>query len=132
MENLRDKPSRTLYICHVTRDDIILGFLGEYARRRRLGLPFEAALLVSGRKEKYDVSPEVMDMISDPALSDVPVLIARHPTHAAMELINNMTPKLNIHDSGRVETAVMHYEPYINFDLILDRTSVRGTEESMI
>ena len=128
MENIREKPSRTLYICHVSRDDIILGFLGEYARRKRHGQSFEAALLVSGRKDKYDVSPEVMDMITDPALSDVPVLIARHTTHHALELINNMTPKLNIDDTGRVETAVKHYEPYINFDLILDRTSVRSTK----
>ena len=100
LENMREKPSRTLYICHVTRDDIILGFLGEYARRRRHGEPFEAALLVSGREGKYDVSPEVMDMITDATLSDVPVLIARHTTHTAMELITNMTPKLNIDDAG--------------------------------
>ena len=128
LENMREKPSRTLYICHVTRDDIILGFLGEYARRRRHGEPFEAALLVSGREGKYDVSPEVMDMITDATLSDVPVLIARHTTHTAMELIANMTPKLNIHDTGRVETAVKHYEPFIDFNLLLDRTQVTSTE----
>ena len=128
LENMREKPSRTLYICHVTRDDIILGFLGEYARRRRHGEPFEAALLVSGREGKYDVSPEVMDMITDATLSDVPVLIARHTTHTAMELIANMTPKLNIHDTGRVETAVKHYEPFIDFNLLLDRTQVTGAE----
>jgi len=29
LENLREKPPRTLYICHVTRDDLIVGFLGE-------------------------------------------------------------------------------------------------------
>jgi hypothetical protein len=41
-----------------------------------------------------------MDMITDATLSDVPVLIARHTTHTAMELITNMTPKLNIDDTG--------------------------------
>jgi dethiobiotin synthetase len=35
LENLREKPNpRTLYICHVTRDDLIVGFLGEFQRRR--------------------------------------------------------------------------------------------------
>lgn len=27
LENLREKPSRTLYICHVTRDDLIVGYV---------------------------------------------------------------------------------------------------------
>ena len=126
LENLREKPSRTLYVCHVTRDDIILGFLGEFSRRRRVGLPFEAALLVTGRKEKYDVSAEVMDMLLDPNLTDVPVLIARQTTHSAMDKIMTMTPKLNIHDAGRVETAVEHYQPYIDFDLLLERVAGGG------
>jgi len=30
LENLRNKPPRTLYICHVTRDDLIVGFMSEY------------------------------------------------------------------------------------------------------
>jgi dethiobiotin synthetase len=27
LENLREKPTRTLYICHITRDDLIVGFM---------------------------------------------------------------------------------------------------------
>ncbi len=27
LENLRNKASRTMYVCHVTRDDLILGFM---------------------------------------------------------------------------------------------------------
>ena len=30
LENVRSKPARTLYICHVTRDDLIVAFMGEY------------------------------------------------------------------------------------------------------
>ena len=63
LENLRDKPTRTMYICHVTRDDLILGFMSEFQRRKAKGEPFEAALLVCGRKEKYEMIPEVKDMI---------------------------------------------------------------------
>ena len=62
--NLRNKPSRTLYVCHVTRDDLILGFMAEYQRRnsKKEG-SFEAALMVCGRGGKYELSPEVKDMV---------------------------------------------------------------------
>ena len=36
-----------------------------------------------------------------------------------MEEIHKFTPKLNSEDEGRVSVAVEHYEPYINFDLLL-------------
>lgn len=59
LENLREKPARTLYICHSTRDDLIVGFLGEFQRRReKTEHPFEAALIVCGRKGKYQLSSE--------------------------------------------------------------------------
>jgi dethiobiotin synthetase len=61
LENLREKPSRTLYLCHVTRDDLIVGFLGDVQRRRETSeQPFEAALIICGRKTKYQLSPEGM------------------------------------------------------------------------
>jgi dethiobiotin synthetase len=59
LENLREKPPRTLYICHITRDDLIVGFLGEVQRRREeTEEPFEAALIICGRKDKYQLTPE--------------------------------------------------------------------------
>ena len=64
LENLRNKPSRTLYVCHVTRDDLILGFMAEYQRRQAKEKDsFEAALLVCGRGGKYQLSKEVKDMV---------------------------------------------------------------------
>ena len=73
LENLRKNPSRTLYICHVTRDDLILGFLAEYQRRKvaKGGFPFEASLIVCGRKGKYVVPEEVKDMTI--GIDDAPV-----------------------------------------------------------
>lgn len=54
LENLREKPPRTLYLCHVTRDELILGFLGEFQRRRDMSEnPFEAALIICGRKGMF-------------------------------------------------------------------------------
>lgn len=122
LENLRAKPTRTLYICHVTRDDLIVGFLGEYHRRRgETEAPFEAALLVCGRKEKYQLSPEVKELVE--GQDQAPIMFVHGSTHEAMRKIHDYTPKLNIHDTNRVRVAVDHYEPYIDFDALLRRTT---------
>jgi len=122
LENIRSKSPRTLYICHVTRDDIILGFMAEYQRiRREEERPFEAALLVCGRKDKYQMADEVRDMFE--GLEGAPVMIVGYSTHQAMQMIHDFTPKLNIDDKNRVKKAVEHYEPYIDFEQLLDRAS---------
>lgn len=122
LENLRVKSTRTLYICHVTRDDLIVGFLGEYQRRRRQSeTPFEATLLVCGRKEKYQLSPEVKEIIE--GQDQAPIMLVEATTHEAMRKIIEFTPKLNIHDTNRVKVAVDHYEPYIDFDTLLRRAT---------
>ena len=122
LENIRTKLPRTLYICHVTRDDIILGFMAEYQRNRREGeRPFEAALLVCGRKDKYQIADEVLDMFH--GLNDAPIMVAPYNTHTAMAMIHDYTPKLNIDDKNRVRKAVEHYEPYIDFHHLLERAS---------
>ena len=126
LENLREKPSRTLYICHVTRDDLIVGFLGECQRRRdKCTEPFEAALIVCGRKEKYQLSQEVADMLT--GLDGAPVMVVDLSTYDAMSKIQKFTPKLNIHDTNRVSVAVDHYEPYIDFDELMRRTQSNNT-----
>jgi hypothetical protein len=111
-----------LYICHVTRDDIILGFMAEYQRsRREEERPFEAALLVCGRKDKYQMADEVRDMFE--GLEEAPVMVVGYSTHEAMQMIHDYTPKLNIDDKNRVRKAVEHYEPYIDFEQLLQRAS---------
>eukprot|EP00980_Cylindrotheca_fusiformis_P016602 scaffold4973_cov135-Cylindrotheca_fusiformis.AAC.20 len=132
LENLREKPSRTLYICHVTRDDLIVGFLGEYLRSQNStnnnggddsnnSRPFEAALLVCGRKKKYNLSKEVREMLT--GVEGCPVMVVEKATHDAMTSIHTFTPKLNIDDTNRVNVAVDHYEPYIDFDELARRTT---------
>jgi len=122
LENLREKPSRTLYVCHVTRDDLILGFMAEYQRTRGPDeKPFEAALLICGRRGKYQISDEVKDMIN--GLEGAPIMVVDFSTHQAMQRIHDFTPKLNIDDRSRVSKAVEHYEPYIDFDELLRRTT---------
>ena len=125
--NLREKPSRTLYICHVTRDDLIVGFLSEYQRRLEKGVePLEACLIICGRKDKYQLSQEVADMLT--GLKMAPVMLVEMSTHDAMAKIHSFTPKLNIHDTNRVAVAVDHYEPYIDFDLLLQENNASTNE----
>ncbi|KAL7553145.1 hypothetical protein ACHAWF_017624 [Thalassiosira exigua] len=136
---------RTVYVCHVTRDDVVLGFLGEYRRRARRGLPFQSALIVctgvddgtggwedeekaggyfEDDEDDVQLSPEVCEMIADCGPSGPPVLVAAGccPSEAARR-IRTMTPKFNASDERRVARATEHYEPYIDFDLLLERTS---------
>mmetsp|Transcript_28955 Transcript_28955/g.57626 ORF Transcript_28955/g.57626 Transcript_28955/m.57626 type:complete len:196 (-) Transcript_28955:278-865(-) len=120
MATLRHKPSRTLYLCHVTRNDVILGFLGEYQRRLKVGDQFEATLVLCGRKGKYSLSTDMADMIRS---WGAPVLHVEESTFRTMEMISQFTPKLNIDDKHRVKEAINHYEKYIDFDELLRRTS---------
>ena len=97
-------------------------YMAEYQRNRREEeRPFEASLLVCGRKGKYQMADEVRDMFE--GLDGAPVMVVEYSTHQTMHMIHDFTPKLNIDDKNRVRKAVEHYEPYIDFDLLLDRTS---------
>lgn len=49
-------------------------------------------------------------------------MVVGYSTHQAMAMIHDYTPKLNIDDKNRVRKAVEHYEPYIDFDQLLERT----------
>ena len=40
-----------------------------------------------------------------------------------MSMIHGYTPKFNVDDKHRVSTAVEHYEPYIDFEELMRRTS---------
>jgi len=120
LENLHSKPERTSYFCHSTRNDIIEGFVGEYQRRKQKGEPFDALLIICGRKGKYTVSPEITEMMEG---LDTPVISVELSTHEAMHKLHNFTPKLNNDDKARVERAITHYEEHIDFDELIRRTS---------
>lgn len=119
--NVKEKPSRTLYLCHSTRDDIVLGFLNEFKRRNDLGEPNESALIICGRAEKYDLSENLRDMITYFS-QDAPILYCPYTAHDTMGKIHSYTPKLNVKDKGRLNVALGHYEQYIDYDEILLQT----------
>mmetsp|Transcript_7884 Transcript_7884/g.12057 ORF Transcript_7884/g.12057 Transcript_7884/m.12057 type:complete len:484 (+) Transcript_7884:161-1612(+) len=120
LENLRQKPTRTLYVCHASRSDVLLGFITEYQRRMANQEPdFEAAMIVCGHPSQYPIDTYIVDMLQG---LDVPILQSPHTTAETMELIHGLTPKLNAADSHRVDATVEHYESYIDFDQLLDIT----------
>ena len=53
------------------------------------------------------------------AETDAPVLITSLGTLDALERLKTFTAKHNIEDTSRVKAAIAHYEPEIDFDLLL-------------
>ena len=122
LRNLRRDPERTLYVCHASRNDILLGFLMESQQR---GPGWEAAMIVTGYAD-YPISRQVMDIVLSMENAP-PVLMVPKQTHQVMEDIHKFTPKLNYQDEGRVSVAVKHYEPHIDFSLLLQEDGEAAT-----
>jgi BioD-like phosphotransacetylase family protein len=155
LTTLKTNPLRTLYVCHASRNDILLGFLMHQSLLRRKNPPKtlqntnattnpqddelgselesepESALVVTGTDE-YPLSDQVMDMIqsmNDDSESAPPVLVAPHPTNRVMEMIHQFTPKLNFEDAHRAHTTTDHYEQHIDFELLLERMGRQPASE---
>ena len=125
LREMRKNPSRTLYVCHASRNDILLGFLLEspMLSGHSVENPNESALIVTGTDE-HPLSEQVMDIVHSMKDDETapPVMLVPQSTSRVMEQIVGYTPKLNYQDSHRSSTAVDHYEPYIDFDLLLERS----------
>jgi BioD-like phosphotransacetylase family protein len=125
LREMRKNPARTLYVCHASRNDILLGFLLESPMLscNSADNPNESALIVTGTAE-HPLSEQVMDIVHSMKDDETapPVMLVPQSTNRVMEQIVGYTPKLNYQDSHRSSTAVDHYEPYIDFDLLLERS----------
>lgn len=137
LKNIRKKRPRTLYLCHASRNDILLGFLMETQRMKNN----ESGLVVCGADE-HPLSSQVLDIMrgmdDESAHTAPPVLLCPQGPHEVTEMIHSYTPKLNAIDGSRVDAAVNHYEPYIDFDMILhragyaDRTTTNTATTAMV
>jgi len=77
LKNLRKNPGRTLYVCHASRNDILLGFLMESQQRYRNDSNWEAGMVVTGCQE-YPISAQVMDIVT--SMPDAPPGTCRSST----------------------------------------------------
>ena len=128
LHNVRTRDgNRTLYISHASRHDILLGFLMEAQQKQSEqertspnsgGTYWESSIIVTGC-EDYAPSPQVLEMLHE---HSPPVLLAPQTTSKVLEALHRYTPKLYFEDGHRVDTAIQHYEDYIDFDLLLERT----------
>jgi BioD-like phosphotransacetylase family protein len=62
----------------------------------------------------------IMDYIRG---SNIPVLNVQQTTSQTMRAIENFTAKMTASDKGRTSLVVDHYEPYIDYDLLLGGSS---------
>lgn len=125
---------RPLFVTHVTRDDLLLGYLAQHQRLMTaqggaVDGPRDwagAMVLSTGAskgfpdKEAFPDDTEPLTYLTQMAKdSDAPVLITRYGTLDALHIIESYTAKHSIHDTARVSAAVAHYEPNIDFDALL-------------
>lgn len=130
-EKLRSHPPRTMYFVHYTRDDIVMAFLEEYEHRKCSSQTFESALMICSPNIN-DVSLRIRDIIAGQKSTTInnqtvkipPIMVLPCLARDAISMINKYTPKLNADDSNRVSKAIEHYEPFIDFDMLLERTKV--------
>ncbi|GKY96277.1 hypothetical protein MPSEU_000587200 [Mayamaea pseudoterrestris] len=132
LNNLRKRPERTLYVCHASRNDILLGFLMEsqIQMRRTQDRNWETAMIVTGCAD-HPISTQVLEIVTSMPHAP-PVLLCPQHTSVALEAVYNFTPKLNMDDSHRVRTTVDHYEPCIDFDLLLERVGVSAAADPSV
>lgn len=132
---------RTLYVCHASRNDILLGYLMESVQRHQQQQKaqhssttttlstesdienFDSAMIVTGCEE-YPMSTQVLEIVTGLPASAPPVLLTQQRTDTVMQGIYQYTPKLNGEDLHRVTRAIEHYQPYIDFDLLLERLAI--------
>lgn len=84
---------------------------------------WDTAMIVTGCEE-HPISTQVLEIVTNLPDSAPPVIMTNKPTDAVMQGLYHFTPKLNNEDGNRVDKAVEHYEPYIDFDLLLDRIEI--------
>jgi BioD-like phosphotransacetylase family protein len=133
---------RPLFVTHVTRDDILLGFLAHHLKsmtkqRDSISGPDDwagAMVLSIGASKAFpdlahsdldpnasesdkEMLPYLQKMVED---IDAPVMITKAGTLDVLERIKSFTAKHNVNDEMRISAAIDHYEPHIDFDTMLN------------
>lgn len=112
----QEQHSKTLFVTHKTRADIVLAFLSQTEiHEKQWGRDWRGGLILAGSKGEVD--PSLLNVIKR---QNLPVLISNRGTHETMQLLANYTAKLNPFDTDRTIAAIDHYEKYIDFEAIIN------------
>ncbi|KAG7375283.1 hypothetical protein PHYPSEUDO_002067 [Phytophthora pseudosyringae] len=108
-----------LFVTHVSRNDIILGFLS-HAQNFELMMkrPYGGGLILTGSPSDDQPEDYITNIIKN---AQAPVLYVPTPTFEAMEKITHFTAKFNPTDEQKVHACGEHYASHIDFDAILAR-----------
>jgi len=126
---------RPLFVTHATRDDLLLGFLAHHQKKMKQQdgrvsgkTDWAGAMILSvGASKAFpdlddgfpdDVQP-LEYLLKMAKATDAPVLITKLGTVDALERVRSFTAKHTINDQVRVQAAIDHYEPQIDFDVLL-------------
>ncbi|KAI9919601.1 hypothetical protein PsorP6_017713 [Peronosclerospora sorghi] len=117
--------TRALFVTHVSRNDIITGFLSyaqEFERVQKK--PYTGGLILTGSPSDDHPQDHIVEMITN---ASAPVLYAPIPTFEAMvkPTVNAVAcasaAKFNPTDEAKVRACGEHYASHIDFDAILAR-----------
>jgi dethiobiotin synthetase len=112
-----EKHSKTLFVTHSSRVDILLAFIAHGAvHAERWGAPWRAGLILAGEMPRHSLPDSMLAALNN---QTSPILHANRSTYDAMVMLTNYTAKLSALDSSRTTAAIEHYEPHINFDQLL-------------
>uniref|UniRef100_A0AAV1URI0 DRTGG domain-containing protein n=1 Tax=Peronospora matthiolae TaxID=2874970 RepID=A0AAV1URI0_9STRA len=110
---------RALFVTHVSRNDIIMGFLSHAQNFELMAKrPYGGGLILTGSLSADSHQDYIMNIIKH---AQAPVLHVPTTTFAAMEKITHFTAKFNPMDEQKVRSCGKHYARHIDFDAILER-----------
>jgi len=110
---------RTLFVTHVSRNDIIMGFLSHAQNFERMTKrPYGGGLILTGSVSDNQPQDYIVNIIKN---AQAPVLYVPSSTFQVMEKITHFTAKFNPTDTHKVHACSKHYARHINFDAILAR-----------
>mmetsp|Transcript_12556 Transcript_12556/g.18968 ORF Transcript_12556/g.18968 Transcript_12556/m.18968 type:complete len:384 (-) Transcript_12556:134-1285(-) len=117
--NQRESP---LFLSHVSRNDIILGYLSHWQKCKARGISFRGALILAAGSTRVGKDREIQSHVLDTIKAmDVPVFVVNANTFQIMQKLDDFTPKLHYEDTGRVRVACDHVCEHIDFKLLAER-----------
>lgn len=113
-----DSPS-PLILSHVSRNDVILGYLSHWQKCKDTGQEWTGALVLAAGSSRVGLEQEIQSHILDTIKAmDVPVLLVSINTFQVMQKLDDFTPKLHYEDIDRVRVACEHVSSHIDFEIL--------------